>query len=246
VAYNFHKGSAGSAGADFLTKNRKMNKSTFLCLLAPLFVFQAAFAQQPFSDAEITYAVKVDLPSGASPQLAAAFEDSRLVYSFKNYLFRSDMNVGKTTYTNIHNSRNNSAITLIDAGPNKYLIRMSAADLAKESARFDGLRYTNEPGEKQIAGYSCKKALGKLSDGSSFTVYYSPELIPEFKDFSPRFKGLDGFPLAFEMTTSHHLKMTMTATSVSIAPQPTAKFQTPTSGYRAMSYTELENLRNRK
>jgi len=221
-----------------------MNRLTYFLLLSiPLLIQEPVSAQQKFSDGEITYDVQVDLPPGTPAQNAAALAGSRLIYSFKNYLFRSDIYFGKTTYTNIHNSRDHSAVTLITTGPNKYLIRMNEADLAKESARYDGVTFTDEGSEKKIAGYNCRKAMGKLKDGSTFTVYYTPDLIPEDMEYNARFKGLKGLPLAFEMTTSHHLKMTMTASNVVIGPQPSVKFRTPVSGYREITYNELENLR---
>jgi GLPGLI family protein len=213
--------------------------------LIPLLLAGPAFSQQPFSDAEITFAVRVELPAGTSPAVAASFAGSRLVWSFKNYLFRYDMQLGRTTYTNIRNERDRDAVTLIDAGPSKYLIRMSSADLARESARYQGITFTDSDSTRKIAGYVCRKATGREASGSTFTVYYAPQLVPEFRDYSARFKNLNGLPLEFRMTNSHDVTMIMTATSVNLAPQPAARFQAPTSGYREITYKELEKLRNR-
>lgn len=203
----------------------------------------AATAQQQFSDGEIVYSVKVDLPAGTSSAMASAFQSSRLIFTFKNYLFRSDMFLGKTTYTTIHNSRDNSAVSLIEAGSEKYLIRMNAEDWAKETARYRGITFTDASGSMTVAGYKCRQATGKLKDGSTFTVYYTPQLIPENTTYSERFEGLNGLPLYFEATTPRGIKMTMTATSVNISQQPASKFDTPSSGYREISYAELQNLR---
>lgn len=217
----------------------------FVIFMIPLLLAGRAFSQQPFSDGEITYAVKVDLPPGTSAETAATFAGSRLVWTFKNYLFRYEMQVGRTTYMNIRNQRDRSAVTLIDQGPDKYLIRMSAADLARESARYGDITYTDTDSSRQIAGYLCKKAMGRSASGRPFTVWYAPALLPEFRDYSARFKNLKGIPLEFEMTNSHQVRMVMTATSVNIAPQPMAKFHVPTGGYREITYRELEKLRKR-
>ncbi|MGH2643686.1 MAG: hypothetical protein ACRDE2_07055, partial [Chitinophagaceae bacterium] len=75
------------------------------------------------------------------------------------------------------------------------------------------------------------------------TVYYAPDLIPGNATYSERFEGLKGLPLYFETTTPQGIKMAMTATSINIAQQPSSKFDIPTSGYREISYAELENLR---
>lgn len=223
-----------------------MNHLSLFVLLAPLLINMPVTAQQPFSDGEIIYSVKVDLPPGGSPQAANAFQNSRLIFTFKNYLFRSDMSLGKTTYVTIHNSRDHSAVSLIDAGPEKYLIRMNAEDWAKETADYKGLTFTNVSGSMEIAGYKCQKAVGKMKDGNTFTVYYAPQLIPENSTYSERFEGLKGLPLSFETNTPQGIKMTMTATSVNISQQPSSKFDTPSGGYREITYAELENLRKNK
>jgi GLPGLI family protein len=120
---------------------------------------------------------------------------------------------------------------------------MSAADLQRESARYGNITYTDTDSTRQIAGYLCKKAVGRSASGRAFTVWYAPALSPEFRDYSSRFKNLPGIPLAFEMTNSHGVKMVMAATSVNLAPQPMAKFEVPTAGYREITYGELEKLR---
>lgn len=220
-----------------------MKKLFYLAFLTPVIFCQATVAQQRFSDAEINYTVDVD--PGPSGNAAANFEGSTLVYNFKNYLFRSEMNIGQTTYTNIHNDQAHSALVLIDAGPNKYMIKMNESQLKKEDAKYQGIVFSDAGETKKIAGYDCKKALGKLQDGSSFIVYYTPDLMPENQDYSERFKGLKGLPLEFIMTTHSGVKMTMTATKVTVAPQPSALFATPTSGYRLLTYDELQSMRNR-
>lgn len=204
-----------------------------------------ATAQQRFSDGEITYAVDVVLPDGAPAGAADAYQGSRLIYSFKNYRFRSDMHVKNRVFTSIRNNRDNTAVTLIDAGPAKYLIRLNAQQFAEESASTQAEQFSDAGAGGEIAGYACKKAIGKLKDGGTFTVFYTPAIIPENTGYNKRFAGLGGTPLKFEATTANGVKMTMTAIRVSLAPQPSAKFDIPTSGYREMSYEELQQLRKR-
>lgn len=223
-----------------------MKKLKYLLpLILVLVCSRWSFAQQQFSDAEITYSVAVEPPKG-SAAINSNLSDGTLVYNFKNNLFRSEMHIGQAIYTNIHDSRSNSAVVLIDAGTNKYLIKMNATQLQEEDKRFEGVTFTDGTETEQIAGYNCKEAIGKLADGSTFTVYYTPDLIPENKDYSDRFKGLKGLPLKFIMTTRSDMTMTMTATKVTITPQPSALFATPTSGYRLLTYEELQNMRKKR
>lgn len=220
-----------------------MKKILFIAFIpCVLFVYRTQ-AQKQVSDAQITYRIKVDLPEGVPAPAAAQFENSHLVYSFKNYLFRSDMYIGQKTRSNIRNSRDHTAVTLIDNGQVKYLIRFDPQELARESKRFEGVTFRDGTGTRKIAGYQCREATGQLKDGTTFSLYYTPELVTEDQDYNDRFRGLKGIPLEFEMTTSHHVTMTMTATEVSLTPQPRSVFAIPTSGYREISYSELQRLR---
>lgn len=224
-----------------------MKKILFLLFTVPMFLHQEVSAQKQFSDGQVTYSVTVEMPPGAPAGVADLSRSSGLTYSFKNYMFRSDMSIGKNIYTNIRNSRNHTAVSLIDdGGVSKYLIRFNPDELAEESARFQGLQFKDTGGSRKIAGYTCREAIGQLKDGTTFTLYYTPDLIPEDPDYNARFTGLKGLPLEFEATTRSKAKMTMTATSVSITPQPRASFDTPTSGYREITYTELQQLRKGK
>lgn len=223
---------------------KNFNSSVFFVLLAALLSAGArpALAQQQFSDAEVDYTVDVEPPAGSS----FAVHDSRLTYNFKSYFFRSEMHIGRTVYTNIHDSRTHAAVVLIDAGANKYLIKMNENQLKQEDKRFAGVTFTDGTETMEIAGYPCKMAIGKLADGSTFTVFYTPDLIPENKGFSERFKGLNGLPLKFTMTTENNTKMTMTATRVTVGPQPASLFAAPTSGYRLLTYEELQKMRDNR
>lgn len=223
-------------------KTMILKKIAYFIILSPLFFFFSATGQQKFSEGKITYSVDAE---DVSPQAAAAFKNSQLVFHFKNYLFRSEIRVGPTTYVNIRNGRDHSGITLINSGANKYLIRMDAEELKNESARLEGVTFQDQPGTKQIAGYTCQKAIGKLKNGNTFTVYYTQDLVPVFGDYSPRFSGLKGLPLQFEMETKSGRHLTMTATNVDIGLQPAVLFRIPTSGYRELSYEEFEKLRGR-
>lgn len=237
---------ADAFGMHFSMKYKimKMKKLHYLFLLTFFAGSPVAMAQRQFSDAEVTYSVKVEPADGSSSPVSSALSDGTLTYNFKNYLFRSQMNIGHSIYTHIHNSRANSAVVLIDVAAGKYLIKMNQSQLNKEDQRFAGLRFTDGNQTMKIAGYACKMATGKLANGSTFIVYYTPDLMPENKDYSDRFKGLKGLPLKFVMTTRNNMKMTMTATQVTLAPQSGALFITPTSGYRLLTYEELQSMRD--
>ena len=90
---------------------------------------------------------------------------------------------------------------------------------------------------KTISGYKCRKAVGKLKDGTSFTVWYTTDLVPENRDFQYANKNLPGLALEYE-TNMGNLKVTYTVSKISFSPVPAAKFDIPKSGFRVLSYEE--------
>src|SRR5699024_10627677 len=103
-------------------------------LLFTVFATAACFGQRKFSDGEIDFSIRVVNKGSLSPKAVNMLEGGKLVYNFKNHLFRSDMHIGKTEYVNVYNSRDHSGLSLIKAGADKnYLVRMRPEDLKEEA-----------------------------------------------------------------------------------------------------------------
>lgn len=100
-----------------------------------------------------------------------------------------------------------------------------------------GVTFTTTNETKTLLGYSCKKAVGKLSDGNSFTVWYTPDLIPENNDFQTANKNLPGLAMQYE-TSMGNINVVYTVSKISLAPVPVSKFDLPKAGYRIMTYAE--------
>ncbi len=52
---------------------------------------------------------------------------------------------------------------------------------------------------QKIAGFNCKKAIAKLKNGTSFTVFYTTEVNLANKSYDAQFKTLPGLPVQYEM-----------------------------------------------
>ena len=212
-------------------------KGTLIGVWVVLVALGSAQAQQEFSDASLRYSV-----TSASNGTGTPMPDSYLDLYLKNYYSKMVFKTGSYTYQTIRNAREHTAVALISAGSNHYMIRMNAEDLAREAERFQGLTFTPTGKTKQVAGYTCKELVGTLKDGSTFSVYYDPNLIPENKQYSNQFQDLNGLPLQFELITKNHQKLLMTAIQVSLTPQPASLFDVPTQGYRVISREELSDM----
>ena len=133
-------------------------------------------AQQEFSDGSVRYSIASE--GNGSGGSETPLPNSYLDLYFKNYYSKMVFKTGSYTYQTIRNARENTAVALISAGANHYMIRMNAEDLEQEASRYQGLTFTQTGKTRKVAGYPCKEAIGTMKDGSTFKVYYDPDLAP--------------------------------------------------------------------
>jgi GLPGLI family protein len=131
----------------------------------------------------------------------------------------------------------NTISVLKEYGDQKYLIQLTPADWKDANKRYEGVTFNFTDESKTIAGYNCKKAVGKLATGTSFSVWYTPDLVPENKDFQNANKSLPGLAMEYEASMGN-LIVTYTVSKISFSPVPAAKFDLPKTGYRVLTYAE--------
>lgn len=218
-----------------------MKRITRLALLA-LMVHQSADAQKTLSEGTIVYDITVQTGS-KEPQLADMFDGARTTVYLKGSQSRTEMVSPLGTTTTILDAKNNSGAVLKEYGNQKLLIKITRQDLEDINKKYAGIVFTMQNETKNIAGYECRKAVAKLSDGSTFTVYFTKELVTENKDYDYQFKTLPGLPLEYESSMGN-LKVKYTASKIAFDPVPLQKFVVPASGYRQLTYQESKNLKS--
>ncbi|KAA2241608.1 hypothetical protein F0L74_17125 [Chitinophaga agrisoli] len=217
----------------------KLPNSLFLTFLMLGFTAGHLCAQRLVSDVKIVY--KLQLPP-EQLQTDALLEGSTLTQYIRGPLSRIDMNLNVVSYTYLINSREQNLVTLIDNHGDKYLIRSDKDEYDKELKQYAGIHFKDEPGTKDLVGYTCKKAIGTMPDGKTFEVYYTPDLVPENKHYNRRFVNLKGLPLEFEIITRAGAKMSVIATQLDLHPVPASLFEVPVSGYKLISKEELQKM----
>ena len=201
-----------------------------------LFSFTATSAQKKFSEGSITYNVIVNT-NDPNPKLADGFDGATNTIYIKGKLSRSELISVFGTQSTIIDGRTGKVTVLKEYGDKKYMINMSSADWIEANQKYDNVTFTYENEYKTIAGYNCRKAIGKLKNGETFTVYYTTELIPENQDFQYSNKSLPGLALEYESDLGKN-KVIFSASKISFDPVPAAKFDLPKSGFRIMTYQE--------
>jgi len=201
-----------------------------------LVVTPSAEAQKKVSELTLVYDASISTGDN-QPKLADAFDGATTTVYIKGTMSRSEMVSALATFTTIHDSRTGDAVVLQEISGQKLLIHMAAEDWKDKNKRYEGITFTNTAETKTIAGYSCIKAIATMKDGSTFSVYYTKDIIPENSDYNVQFRNLEGLPLEYELVQGK-LKIKYTVSKINMNPVPASKFDIPKGGYRELSYEE--------
>src|SRR5205085_1687993 len=115
------------------------------------------------------------------------------------------------------------------------------ATIAGADTMAPQIAYSDET--KQIAGYTCKKAVITVKTGESSitqTVWYTDKLESiSFGNDQLKMKGLKGMPLEYEMNAMQ-MQLKLTAQKVATDTVPDTTFQLSTDGYQQMDMNSLQ------
>ena len=213
-------------------------KWIFLVMLGSLAT--SASAQKVISELTLVYDASISSGS-AEPRMADALDGSTTTLYLKGNLSRVEMNSALFSSTTIHDAKSGNATVLREVSGQKLLIRMNAENWKEKNRRYENIKFENTGETKTIAGYKCLQAKAALKDGSTFIVYYTPDLVPENKEYDYQFRNLNGLPLEYELSMGK-LTIRYTVSRVNLNPVPASKFDIPKSGYRELTYEESKKM----
>lgn len=206
-----------------------------LLLFFALVSYIISFAQQRImSEGSITYNLSV-VTGSKEPEIGDIFDGALLNVYMKGNTVLSEMKSVLRNQSIIYNEKSDTAVILRESGDQKFIINLNSADWQHYNRKYEGITYSYTEETKTVAGYSCKKAIGKLKDGITFTVFYTPSIIASAKNYDYQFKDLPGLALEYEVQNGN-LKVKYSASKVSFTPVPQFKFDIPKSGYRILDY----------
>jgi hypothetical protein len=199
-----------------------MRRKFSILIVIISFSFTITFAQKKFSEGSIIYNVTVNT-NDPNPKLADGFDGATNTIYIKGKLSRSELVSVFGTQSTIIDGRTGNVNVLKEYGDKKYLITMTPADWAEANQKYDSVTFSYENEYK--------------TSGETFTVYYTPELVPESQIFQYSNKSLPGLVLEYESDLGKN-KVVFSATKISFDPVPVVKFDLPKSGFRVMTYKE--------
>lgn len=193
-----------------------------------------AFAQKSLVEGVVTYNAVTTNPEGVK---------SSGVYSVtvKNQQVRKDLKLANSENAWIVDN-SDVVYTLRSSGDKKYAVEVKKADFNKRHEKYADPVIKDADEHKMIAGLKAEKAIVTYKDGSSVTVYYTKEWLPDAEYTFERFRGLKGFPLAFEYKNSKGITTYFEATSLQARPVESTNFKVP-AAYKIISNEEYKQLK---
>jgi GLPGLI family protein len=201
-----------------------------------LFAESDLSAQKAITEATISYDIVIS-NNNPNPQIADMLDGATSVVYLKGPSSRSEMISSLGTQSTIIDGKTGTVVVLKDYGEQKYMITMTSGNWKESNKKYEGVTFSFTEDYKTVAGYKCQKAVGKLADGSTFTVFFTKDLVPQNKDFQYLNRNLPGLALQYEASFGK-LMVTYTVSNINFNPVPVAKFDIPKTGYRVMSYEE--------
>jgi GLPGLI family protein len=197
-----------------------------------------ANAQRTLTEGTLVYNMSVETGSG-EPKIADMFDGATTTIYLKGSMSRTELVSSLGREATIHDASTGTGVILKDYSGQKLMITMTAQDWEQNNSKYQGITFENTDVTQKIAGFNCKKAIAKLKDGTSFTVFYTTEVNLANKDYDAQFKTLPGLPVQYEMQSG---KMTLkfTLASINYNAVSSSKFEIPKSGYRVLTYAETK------
>ena len=213
---------------------------SFAWLLLAIFAISSFAASAKEFKGVITYKITLS-GSGVTDEMKNMMPKT-MTMSIKGNKARSEMvmMMGKTV--SITDGDAKETITLMDMMGQKIAIQSNYEEIMKEMADSPESKVEITSETKEIAGYTCKKAIVTIpEDDMEIIVYYTEELGSSALNFdNPQFKDINGVMLEFEMP-SEQFSMHFIATSVEKKNVEDSEFTIP-EGYQVKTQEEMKSM----
>lgn len=197
-----------------------------------------ANAQKKVSEGKVIY--ELSFPDMELDAATASMMPSEMTIYFKDYLMRTEMNMGMGMSTvSISNGKEKITTVLTDIMGNKSAVKMTEADMEKQKSRVPKYEIINSDAAKEIAGYKCKRADIKSKDGD-FSVWFTGDIAVKNSNWDSPFKGINGFLMEFVMNQGG-MNMKLSAKNVIEEKVNDSMFTVP-EGYKMTTPDEFKKM----
>jgi GLPGLI family protein len=211
---------------------------TAILLTASLFVVFSTQAQKTLTEGTLVYNMSVETGSG-EPKMADMLDGATTTIYIKGNQSRLELLSGLGSEATIYNATAGTGVILKDYSGQKLMITLTPQDWEASNKKYEGIVFENTGETSIISGFSCKKAIAKLKNGTSFTVFYTTDVNIANKSYDAQFKTLPGLAVQYEMQ-SGKMKFKFTLAKINYDAVPLSRFEIPKSGYRVLTYEETK------
>ena len=178
-----------------------------------------------------------DLPAEMAAMEAMLPDEMTTMIKGEKTRLEQSLGMGMSQIT-ITDMKKGNGVLLMNMMGKKVAMEMSKEELEKmdkngSSKKKPEFKYVD--GEKEIAGFKCKKAIVVLEGAGEMELYYTEDLPA---GASTQFEGLKGFPLEYTIAQGP-MKIKVTASSVKQEKINSSLFEIP-DGYDKMTFEEFQ------
>ena len=188
----------------------------------------------------ISYKITIE-GSGVTEEMKAMMPKT-MTMTVKGNKARTELIMGMGKTVNISDGDNKTSINLMDMMGQKIAFQSTTDDIMKEMANAPETKVEITSETKEVAGYTCKKAIVTIpEDDMEIIVYFTDELGSMALNFdNPQFKEIDGLMLEFEIP-NEMFSMHFTAISVEKKNVDDSEFTIP-EGYQIKTKEEMQGM----
>lgn len=195
-------------------------------------------AQKILNEGTLVYNMSVETGS-EQPKIADMLDGATTTIYLKGDKSKTELVSSLGREATIYDASTKTGVILKDYSGQKLMITLTESNWEENNNKYNGITFENTGETAVIAGFKCNKAIAKLKNGTSFTVFYTTEVEPANKSYDTQFKTLPGLPVQYEMQ-SGKMKLKFTLSKISYNLVPLSVFEIPKSGYRVLTYEEAK------
>jgi hypothetical protein len=207
-----------------------MYKSLLFALLLGAGLSTFAQAQRRLTEATLAYTVYLD---ATTTDTTVSTQTATTICYLKGINSRTDLVTPVGKQSTIYLAKTEQVILLKEYGNQRYMTRLTRAQWEKSNSKYREATLDFQADTLRIAGYLCSKVIATLKDSSSFTIWYTRELIPLNKTFLPLANLVPGLILSFETLVGDN-KVLYQIDQLLFNPVQQMLFDIPETGYRLL------------
>lgn len=211
---------------------------TSILFIACLFASLSTKAQKTLNEGTLVYNMSVETGS-AEPKMADMLDGATTTIYIKGNQSRSELVSSLGSEATIYNADKGTGVILKDYSGQKLMITLTPQDWESNNKKYEGIVFENTGETSKISGFNCHKAIAKLKNGTTFTVFYTTDVTINNKSYDEQFKTLPGLAVQYELQ-SGQMKFKFKLAKINYDGVPLSKFEIPKSGYRILTYEETK------